>query len=324
MYKSFRGVTIMIDRTNNKSIRAAYGNALVKVGKENNNVVVLDADVAKSTMSMTFQKEFPERFFDMGIAEQDMVATAAGLASQGKIPFASTFAVFATGRTYDQIRNGICYGNLNAKIVGTHGGITVGEDGASHQALEDVSLMRGLPNMTVIVPADCKECEEAVKFAAEHNGPVYIRVARSNVPDIFGEDYKLAVNGQVMREGNDVTIITNGETLVEVLDAAEILAEKGINAKVINMPVVKPLNKNIILENAENTKLYVTVENHSIIGGLGSAVCEVLSENTPSKVLRIGTEDVFGQSGTAKSLLEYYGLTANKIADRVYKKMENL
>lgn len=314
----------MIDRTNNKSIRAAYGNALVKVGKENNNVVVLDADVAKSTMSMTFQKEFPERFFDMGIAEQDMVATAAGLASQGKIPFASTFAVFATGRTYDQIRNGICYGNLNAKIVGTHGGITVGEDGASHQALEDVSLMRGLPNMTVIVPADCKECEEAVKFAAEHNGPVYIRVARSNVPDIFGEDYKLAVNGQVMREGNDVTIITNGETLVEVLDAAEILAEKGINAKVINMPVVKPLNKNIILENAENTKLYVTVENHSIIGGLGSAVCEVLSENTPSKVLRIGTEDVFGQSGTAKSLLEYYGLTANKIADRVYKKMENL
>ena len=188
----------MIDRTNNKSIRAAYGNALVTVGKENENVVVLDADVAKSTMSMTFQKEYPERFFDMGIAEQDMIATAAGLASQGKIPFASTFAVFATGRTYDQIRNGVCYGNLNVKVVGTHGGITVGEDGASHQALEDVSLMRGLPNMTVIVPADCKECEEAVKYAAKVNGPVYIRVARSNVPTVFGDDYKLAVDGQVM------------------------------------------------------------------------------------------------------------------------------
>ena len=220
----------MIDRTNNKSIRAAYGNALVTVGKENQNVVVLDADVAKSTMSVTFQKEFPERFFDMGIAEQDMIATAAGLASQGKIPFASTFAVFATGRTYDQIRNGICYGNLNVKVVGTHGGITVGEDGASHQALEDVCLMRALPNMTVIVPADCKECEEAVKYAAEINGPVYIRVARSNVPNVFGDDYKLAVDGQVLREGKDVTIITNGETLVEVLDAAEILEQKGVSA----------------------------------------------------------------------------------------------
>ena len=314
----------MIDRTNNKSIRAAYGNALVKVGKENENVVVLDADVAKSTMSMTFQKEYPERFFDMGIAEQDMIATAAGLASQGKIPFASTFAVFATGRTYDQIRNGVCYGNLNVKVVGTHGGITVGEDGASHQALEDVSLMRGLPNMTVIVPADCKECEEAVKYAAQINGPVYIRVARSNVPDVFGEDYKLAVNGQVMREGKDVTIITNGETLVEVLDAAEILAGKGVEAKVINMPVVKPLNNDIILKDAENTKLYVTVENHSIIGGLGSAVCEVLSENSPAKVLRIGTNDVFGQSGTAKALLDYYGLTADKIAQNILNKMETL
>ena len=314
----------MIDRTNNKSIRAAYGNALVTVGKENENVVVLDADVAKSTMSMTFQKEYPERFFDMGIAEQDMIATAAGLASQGKIPFASTFAVFATGRTYDQIRNGVCYGNLNVKVVGTHGGITVGEDGASHQALEDVSLMRGLPNMTVIVPADCKECEEAVKYAAKVNGPVYIRVARSNVPTVFGDDYKLAVDGQVMKEGKDVVIITNGETLVEALDAAEILAAKGIDAKVINMPVVKPLNNDIISKDAESAKLYVTVENHSIIGGLGSAVCEVLSENKPAKVLRIGTEDVFGQSGTAKALLDYYGLTAEKIADRITKKMETL
>ncbi|MBQ9688369.1 transketolase family protein [bacterium] len=314
----------MIDRTNNKSIRAAYGNALVTVGKENQNVVVLDADVAKSTMSVTFQKEFPERFFDMGIAEQDMIATAAGLASQGKIPFASTFAVFATGRTYDQIRNGICYGNLNVKVVGTHGGITVGEDGASHQALEDVCLMRALPNMTVIVPADCKECEEAVKYAAEINGPVYIRVARSNVPNVFGDDYKLAVDGQVLREGKDVTIITNGETLVEVLDAAEILEQKGVSAKVINLPVVKPLNGDIILEGADETKLYVTVENHSVIGGLGSAVCEVLSENCPKHVLRIGTHDVFGQSGTANALLEYYGLTAEKIAEQVITKMETL
>ena len=314
----------MIDRTNNKSIRAAYGNALVQVGKENKNVVVLDADVAKSTMSVTFQKEYPERFFDMGIAEQDMIATAAGLASQGKIPFASTFAVFATGRTYDQIRNGVCYGNLNVKVVGTHGGITVGEDGASHQALEDVSLMRGLPNMTVIVPADCKECEEAVKYAASVNGPVYIRVARSNVPAIFNEDYKLAVNGQVLKDGKDVVIITNGETLAEVLDAAEILAAKGVDAKVINMPVVKPLNNDIILEDAKTAKLYVTVENHSIIGGLGSAVCELLCENHPANVLRIGMNDEFGQSGTAKALLDYYGLTAEKIAEKIINKMETL
>ena len=314
----------MIDRTNNKSIRAAYGNSLVEIGKENNDVVVLDADVAKSTMSITFKKEFPERFFDMGIAEQDMIATAAGLASQGKIPFASTFAVFATGRTYDQIRNGICYGRLNVKIVGTHGGITVGEDGASHQALEDVSLMRGLPNMTVIVPADCKECNEAVKYAAKIKGPVYIRVARSNVPDIFGEDYKLAIDGQVLRDGKDVTIITNGETLAEVLDAAEILSSEGIEAKVINLPVVKPLNNDIILKDANSSKLYVTVENHSVIGGLGSAVCEVLSENTPVKVLRIGIKDVFGQSGNAKSLLEHYGLTAEKIAQQITDKMETL
>ncbi len=314
----------MIDRTNNKSIRAAYGNALVEVGKENENVVVLDADVAKSTMSITFKNAYPERFFDMGIAEQDMVATAAGLASQGKIPFASTFAVFATGRTYDQIRNGICYGNLNAKIVGTHGGITVGEDGASHQALEDVSLMRGLPNMTVIVPADCKECLEAVKYAAKHEGPVYIRVARSNVPDIFDDSYELALDGKVMREGKDVVVITNGETLAEVLDAAEILSQKGIDAKVINLPVVKPLNEDVILKETADAKLCVTVENHSIIGGLGSAICEVLSEKAPKKVLRIGTNDVFGQSGTVKALLDYYGLTAEKIAQRIQEKMETL
>lgn len=314
----------MIDRTNNKSIRAAYGNALVEVGKENENVVVLDADVAKSTMSITFKNAYPERFFDMGIAEQDMVATAAGLASQGKIPFASTFAVFATGRTYDQIRNGICYGNLNAKIVGTHGGITVGEDGASHQALEDVSLMRGLPNMTVIVPADCKECLEAVKYAAKHKGPVYIRVARSNVPDIFDDSYELALDGKVMREGKDVVVITNGETLAEVLDAAEILSQKGIDAKVINLPVVKPLNEDVILKETADAKLCVTVENHSIIGGLGSAICEVLSEKAPKKVLRIGTNDVFGQSGTVKALLDYYGLTAEKIAQRIQEKMETL
>ncbi|RAI14852.1 MAG: transketolase [Candidatus Melainabacteria bacterium] len=314
----------MIDRTNNKSIRAAYGNALVEVGKENENVVVLDADVAKSTMSITFKNAYPERFFDMGIAEQDMVATAAGLASQGKIPFASTFAVFATGRTYDQIRNGICYGNLNAKIVGTHGGITVGEDGASHQALEDISLMRGLPNMTVIVPADCKECLEAVKYAAKHEGPVYIRVARSNVPDIFDDSYELALDGKVMREGKDVVVITNGETLAEVLDAAEILSQKGIDAKVINLPVVKPLNEDVILKETADAKLCVTVENHSIIGGLGSAICEVLSEKAPKKVLRIGTNDVFGQSGTVKALLDYYGLTAEKIAQRIQEKMETL
>ncbi len=312
----------MIDRSKKSSIRAAFGNALVEAGKADKNVVVLDADVAASTQTKIFQKEFPDRFFDMGIAEQDMIATAAGLASQGKIPFAACFAVFATGRAYDQVRNSVCYPNFNVKVVGTHGGITVGEDGASHQALEDVSLMRGIPNMTVVVPADSTECREAIKYAANHDGPFYIRVARSNVPDIFDDSYEFSLKGKVMKKGSDVTIVTNGETLVECLDAADILEQNGISATVINLPVVKPIDNDIILEESADTKLVVTVENHSVIGGVGSAVCEVLAENMPKKVLRIGIQDTFGQSGNADKLVDFYGLSAEKIADKIKSKLE--
>jgi len=313
----------MIDRTKTKSIRGAYGKTLVKLGKTNENIVVLDADLACSTQTAMFEKEFPERFFNMGIAEQDMMATAAGLASQGKIPFASTFAMFATGRTYDQIRNSIAYPEFNVKIVATHGGITVGEDGASHQALEDVALMRNIPHMTVIIPADCKECEEVIKYAANTKGPMYIRIARTNVPDVFDENYKFDLKGKVLTEGKDVTIVTNGETLAEVIECAELLKEAGIEARVIHMPVVKPIDSAIILESAKKTGFIVTVENHSIIGGLGSAVCEVLSENMPTKVYRIGINDEFGQSGEQRELMKFYGLTSEKLAEKIKKEIGN-
>ncbi len=313
-----------IDRTKTKSIRSAYGKTLIEIGKENKDIVVLDADLACSTQTIMFAKEFPERFFNMGIAEQDMIATAAGLASQGKIPFASTFAMFATGRTYDQIRNSVAYPKFNVKIVATHGGITVGEDGASHQALEDISLMRGIPNMTVIVPADCKECEEAIKYAATNQGPMYIRIARTNVPDIFDENYIFNLKGKILRDGKDVTIVTNGETLAEVIECANILAEEGIDAQIIHIPVVKPLDNDIILEGANKTKFVVTVENHSIIGGIGSAVCEVLSENMPTKVYRIGINDEFGQSGEQRELMNFYGLTCEKLAKSIQNKLKEL
>lgn len=310
-----------IDRTKTKSIRGAYGKTLVELGKINNDIVVLDADLACSTQTAMFGKEFPERFFNMGIAEQDMITTAAGLASQGKIPFASTFAMFATGRTYDQIRNSVAYPQFNVKIVATHGGITVGEDGASHQALEDVALMRGLPHMTVIVPADCKECEEAIKYAANTKGPMYVRIARTNVPDIFDENYKFDLKAKVLRQGKDVTIVTNGETLAEVIECANILEKSGIDAQIINAPVVKPLDNGTILEGAK-TGFVVTVENHSIIGGLGSAVCELLSENMPTPVYRIGINDEFGQSGEQRELMEFYGLTAEKLAEKIKGKLK--
>lgn len=316
---------MIIDRTKTKSIRSAYGKTLVELGKINKDIVALDADLACSTQTIMFGKEFPERFFDMGIAEQDMIATAAGLASQGKIPFASTFAMFATGRTYDQIRNSICYPRFNVKIVATHGGITVGEDGASHQALEDVALMRNIPNMTVIVPSDCRECEEVIKFAATFNGPMYIRIARTNVPDIFDENYKFELNkAKILQEGKDVTIVTNGETLAEVIEAAQILKKSSIDAQIIHMPVVKPLDNDTILNEAKKTNFVVTVENHSIIGGLGSAVCEVLSEKMPTIVYRIGINDEFGQSGEQRELMEFYGLTSDKIAQKIERKLRKI
>jgi len=307
-----------IDKTKTNSIRKAFGKTLAEIGELNEKIIVMDADLACSTQTKIFADKFPDRFFDCGIAEQNMLATAAGLASEGKIPFVASFAVFVTGRTYDQIRNGICYPNFNVKIVGTHGGVTVGEDGATHQALEDISLMRGLPHMTVIVPADCKECQDAIKYAALHEGPTYIRIPRSNVPDIFDENYSFNIHkAVVVEEGTDVSVFTNGETLAEVLLAAEELKKDNISLEVINVPVVKPLDFQTVIESVKKTKLAITVENHSIIGGLGSAICETLADKLPSKVYRIGVNDEFGQSGKAEELIEYYGLDSKTLAKRI-------
>ncbi|MDR1326908.1 MAG: transketolase family protein [Heliobacteriaceae bacterium] len=315
----------MINKKERKSIRSVFGKTLAELGKTNKNIVVLDADLACSTQTQLFAKEFPERFFDVGIAEQDMAASAAGLAIAGKIPFAASFAMFATGRTYDQIRNSIAYPKLNVKIIGTHGGITVGEDGASHQALEDVALMRGIPNMTVIVPADCRECEQVIRFAANTPGPMYIRIARTNVCDVYDEHYQFDVNkAVVLEEGTDVTVLTNGETLAEVIEAAQILKKEGLSVQVVSVPVVKPLDTKTILEAVKKTKCVITVENHSIINGLGSAVCEFLSENYPVKVHRIGVNDVFGQSGKWDFLLDYYGLSAEKLAKTIKEKNDSI
>lgn len=307
-----------INREEKKSIRSAFGKALAEAGRINPNVVVLDADLACSTQTQIFAKEFPERFFDCGIAEQDMVTTAVGLSTTGKIPFASSFAVFATGRAYDQVRNSICYPNFNVKIVGTHGGVTVGEDGASHEALEDISLMRGLPNMSVFVPADCNECTQIIKYASEHKGPMYIRVPRSNVCDIYDENYKFDFNkAQVLQDGTDVTIFTNGETVAEAIEAVNELTKDGYSIGIVSVPVVKPIDAETIINQAKKSKFVITIENHSVIGGLGSAVCEVLSESHPTIVHRIGVNDKFGQTGKAEELLDCYGLSANKLKEAI-------
>ena len=311
---------MIIDKKNKKSIRSVFGKTLAELGKTNQDIVVLDADLACSTQTQIFAKEFPDRFFDTGIAEQDMIATAAGLASVGKIPFAASFAMFITGRAYDQVRNSVCYPEFNVKIIGTHGGVTVGEDGASHQALEDISLMRGIPNMSVIVPADCRECEQVIKFAAENYGPMYIRIPRTNVCDIFDENYEFDFcKARVLEDGNDVTVISNGETLAEVIEACENLKQQGYSAQIIHVPVVKPLDGATIIDCVKKTKFVITVENHSIIGGLGSAVCELLSEYYPVPVHRIGLNDTFGQSGKSQQLLAYYGLSAEKLTLSVKK-----
>lgn len=305
---------MIINKDDRKSIRNVFGKTLVELGKVNPNIVVLDADLSCSTQTALFAKEFPDRFFNSGIAEQDMIATAAGLASVGKIPFASSFAMFATGRTYDQIRNSVCYPEFNVKIVGTHGGVTVGEDGASHQALEDISLMRSIPNMSIIVPSDCRECEQVIKFAAENYGAMYIRIPRTNVCDIFGDDYEFDFcKAKVIEEGTDVTVITNGETLAEVIEACENLKKQGYSSQIIHVPVVKPLDGATIIECVKKTKFVITVENHSIIGGLGSAICELLAEYYPAPVHRIGVNDTFGQSGKWDFLLDYYGLNSEKL-----------
>lgn len=307
------------------SLRKAYGETLVELGEKNKNIVVVDADLSSSTMTSMFGKVYPDRFFNCGIAEQDAICTAAGLSTCGKTAFISTFAMFATGRTYDQIRNTVAYSKLNVKIVATHGGITVGEDGASHQALEDVALMRGLPNMTVIVPSDSVEVKAAIRYASEHDGPFYIRLSRTSLANLTDEDKYINTlpKAEVIKEGKDVTVITNGETLIECINAAKILKEKGIDAEVINSPFVKPFDKETFLTSAKKTNLVVSVENHSILNALGSVVCETLCENYPAKVLRIGTNDVFGQSGEQRTLVKYYGLDSEGIAQKIEKFIKN-
>ncbi|MBI4654405.1 MAG: transketolase family protein [Nitrospirae bacterium] len=298
--------------------RDAYGEALLELGKKRDNIVVLDADLSGSTKTAKFAKAFPHRFFNLGVSEQDMVGTAAGLSLTGKVPFASTFAVFETGRAWDQIRLVICYSNTNVKLVATHGGITVGEDGASHQALEDIALMRVLPNMTVIVPADAIETTSVINAIADYSGPVYVRLGRVKVPCIMPPDYKFKLGrAYVFRIGKDANIIAVGIMVDAALKAAKSLSSQGIDTGVINMSTIKPLDEDTLLLAAKSSKLIITAEEHSVIGGLGGAVCEFLSENYPVPVKRIGIRDVFGCSGNPDALLKLYGLTPEGIVKTV-------
>lgn len=294
--------------------RDAYGEALAALGGSNEKVVVLDADLSKSTKTNDFKKLYPERFFNMGIAEQNLLGVAAGMAAAGKIPFASSFAVFAVGRAYDQVRNSIAYPKLNVKIAATHAGLTVGEDGGSHQMLEDLALMRAVPNMVVLVPADGEETKQAVMAAAAYEGPVYIRLGRPKVPVIFDGNYRFSIGcGVQLREGNDVALIATGIMVSKAMEAAALLAEEGIQATVVNLSTIKPLDNKLIADVAARTGAVVTCEEHNIFGGLGSAVAEVLVERQPVPMERVGVKDVFGESGTPDQLLEKYGLTAAQI-----------
>jgi len=306
--------------TNMVATRDAYGEALKELGGINKDIVVLDADLSGSTKTSIFSKAFPERFFNVGIAEQNLIATAAGLATTGKIPFASSFAVFATGRAYEIIRNSVAYPKLNVKIAATHAGLTVGEDGATHQALEDISLMRSLPNMVVLCPADAVETKKCIYKAAEYNGPVYIRLGRSKVPVIFDDSYNFEIGkGVQLKDGKDVTIIATGVMVAKALEAAEELEKENISARVINISTIKPIDKDIIIKASKETKGIITVEEHNIIGGLGSAVAEVLAENSPTYMIRIGAMDTFGESGDGDELLDKYGLNAKNIVEKAKK-----
>ena len=299
--------------------REAYGKALAEFGAKYPDLVVLDADLANATKTNSFQKVFPDRHIDCGIAECNMMGIAAGLATVGKIPFASTFAMFASGRAYEQVRNSIGYPHLNVKIGATHAGITVGEDGASHQCLEDMALMRAIPGMVVINPSDAVEARAAVQAAIEYVGPVYLRFGRAAVPIINDrEDYKFEIGkGELLREGSDVTIVATGICVSSALEAADKLAADGISAEVINIHTIKPLDTELIVKSVKKTGKVVTAEEHTIIGGLGGAVCEALSEKAPTPVLRIGINDVFGESGTAAALVAKYGLDGEGIYAKV-------
>lgn len=305
-----------------KSTRQAYGEALVELGKVNENVVVLDADLSGSTKTNLFKKEFPKRHFNVGIAEADLMGTAAGFATCGKVAFASTFAMFAAGRAFEQIRNTIAYPKLNVKIAPTHAGISVGEDGGSHQSVEDISLMRSIPGMVVLSPADAVETKKMIFAAAEYNGPVYIRMGRLDVDVLFDDNYDFQIGvANTLTEGNDVTIAATGVMVAEALKAAEILSKDGISVRVINVGTIKPLDGETILKAAKETKFIVTAEEHSVIGGLGSAISEFLGEVHPTKIKKLGIYDKFGQSGKGQELLEKYELTAAKLVEIVKENM---
>lgn len=298
--------------------RQSFGESLEKLGEENENVVVIDADLAKSTKTSLFAKKFPDRFIDVGIAEQNMVGIAAGLSTFGKVPYVSTFAAFATGRVYDQIRCSVAYPKLNVKICGTHAGITVGEDGATHQMIEDINLMRGLPNMTVMCTSDDVQTKWAVNEIAKMNGPVYLRLARIATPVIYSESQKFEIGkGVQIGEGKDATIIATGVTVTEALKAKEILKQQGIDIRVVDIHTIKPIDKELIVKSAKETNKIITVEDHSIIGGLGTAVCEVLSEEYPTKVIRMGIQDKFGKSGKATDLMKYFRIDAQAIVEKI-------
>ncbi len=307
-----------MDLDNKIATRESFGKALVELGKGNENVVVLTADLAGATKTSLFEKEFPDRFINVGIAEQNMIGISAGLATTGKIPFASTFAMFAAGRAYDQIRNSVAYPKLNVKICGTHAGVTVGEDGATHQMLEDLSLMRSIPNMTVLCTSDDVQTRWAIKEMAKIDGPVYIRLARVATPVIYDENQKFEIGKMVqIGDGTDATVFATGVEVAEALKAKEELEKENINIRVVDVHTIKPIDREMIIKCARETKKLITIEDHSIIGGLGTAVCEVLSEECPTKVVRMGMQDRFGKSGKAEQLLKYFKLDSQAIIEKV-------
>ena len=301
-----------------KATRQSYGEILEKLGEENKDIVVLDADLSAATKTSIFAKKYPDRFFDMGIAEANMMGVAAGMASCGKIPYVSTFAAFAAGRTYDQIRSSICYPNLNVKICATHAGITVGEDGATHQMLEDIALMRALPNMKVLCPSDDVETKYLIEQISKIKGPVYVRLARLATPGIYEENQTFEIGKAVqIGEGTDATVFATGVVVAEAIKAKELLEKEGIYIRVVDMHTIKPIDKEMIVKSAKETKKLISIEDHSVIGGLGSAISEVLTEEYPCKLVRMGIKDTFGKSGNAVELLKYFGLTSEEIIKTV-------
>ena len=308
-----------MNKDEKKATRQSFGEELANIGEKNEKIVVLDADLSSATKTNIFAKKFPNRFFDMGIAEQNMIGTAAGLATCNKIPFVSTFAMFAAGRAYDQIRNSICYPKLNVKICATHAGITVGEDGATHQMLEDISLMRTIPNMTVMCTSDDAQTKWAIREISKFEGPVYLRLCRLATPKIYENEKFERGKGIQLGEGTDATIIATGVVVSEAIEAMEKLKSKGINIRIVDMHTIKPIDKEIIIKSAKETKNIITIEDHNIIGGLGSAVCEVLAENYPKKVYKMGIKDEFGKSGKAEELLKYFKLDKDSIAEFIEK-----